>query len=926
MESQIEQVFVPDLKTINTNTMKTINAHIILSLSLILIVGSLYGQEPSDCIVHLNTSVTENPAAISFTWDAIAGDSIISVYRKSKDAANWGDAIAVLQPDAKEYTDNNVKEGVEYEYKIIKKRDALIGKTLIFVMAGIRCKEIEYRGKIIMLVDSSFVDSLRSELRRFETDLIGDGWDILRKDISRNASVKYVKSIIMDFYNSDTFNVKAVLLFGHIPVPYSGCETYDGHIEHFGAWPADIYYGDMNEKIWTDENSSCTVAIRSENINIPGDGKFDVTTLPPDETISLQVGRIDLYNLPIFHQSESELYKNYLNKNYNFRHKINDPKSQALIDDNFGWHNGFPVALSGWGNLIPLVNSFHVKPGDYFPDMKKDSYIWSYGCGGGGLTSCNGVGNSVDFVNYSPKTVFTGLWGSMFGDWDNQNNFMRSALASKGWILTSVWAGVPHYNFHQMGMGETIGYCIRASQNDLGTYDDWSNRCAHVSMLGDPTLRMHIVCPVNSLQSAITTNNRVLLAWKPADDSIIGYCVYKLDTLTKKYEKITNSPVKDTWFEDSLPNPGSNYYMLKSLKLTRSASGTYYNLSQGVFDTINYTAQTPVPVTGIELLLDSENIFPLKVYEPFSVNAHIIPENATNRLMKWSILNATADGKFDVKGDVLSDRGGILTVIAEALDGSGVTDSLEVLIDSIPETAGPITGDTELCRGRRGHLYTVPEIRGSTAYIWTLPNGTIDTTILNEYSLTIDSTIVGDVIKVKGSNPYCAGEESTLNLTIYEVPPRPTISLNNGVLYSDAPEGNQWYKDGIAIEGAIEQTYTPTDAANYFVKVTLNGCTSVASNPERYPPVGLETERFSTQVHIYPNPATGELTIEFEKQQTTGTTIELFDISGKVVYTTTINPGETQHQINLSSFEEGLYFIRISNTDYTVTKKVIKVE
>jgi len=77
---------------------------------------------------------------------------------------------------------------------------------------------------------------------------------------------------------------------------------------------------------------------------------------------------------------------------------------------------------------------------------------------------------------------------------------------------------------------------------------------------------------------------------------------------------------------------------------------------------------------------------------------------------------------------------------------------------------------------------------------------------------------------------------------------------------------------------------------------------------------------------IYPNPATGVLTIEFDNEQITGSTIELLDISGKVVYATTINPGETQHQINLISFEEGLYLIRISNTDYSITKKVIIID
>jgi hypothetical protein len=111
-----------------------------------------------------------------------------------------------------------VEIGIEYEYQLIK---TVSNKTIVtYVSSGIKCKEVEYRGKIILLVDSSFVDSLRNEIKRFETDLIGDGWEIFRKDISRNTSVKYVKNVVRNLYYSDTGMLNS-FIFGHIPIPYS---------------------------------------------------------------------------------------------------------------------------------------------------------------------------------------------------------------------------------------------------------------------------------------------------------------------------------------------------------------------------------------------------------------------------------------------------------------------------------------------------------------------------------------------------------------------------------------------------------------------------------------------------------------------------------------------------------------------------------
>lgn len=568
-------------------------------------------KNPREKVIQVTTSVTENLPAVSFQWNPVPGHFNIEIYRKDKNASDWGSAIATLPTSAVEYTDKNVLPGVEYEYAIKAKWWMPIET---YVSAGVKCPETEYRGKIIFLVDSNFVSDLQKELDRYESDLIGDGWEVLRKDIARDASVQYVKSVISDFYRSDPDNVNSVFLFGHIPVPYSGTKAYDGHVvEHDGAWPADLYYGNMNEKIWTDKYVNCTTADRYENRNIPGDGKFDLSDLPANETISLAVGRVDFYNLPEFPQSETELLRNYLDKNHAFRHKINDPKMQALIDDNWGiiYKQGVreAFAISGWRNFSALVNFQNIKTDSFFCKTENDSYIWSYACGGGTFDSCKYVGSTKSFVHQNPKTVFSAFYGSRFGDWDSENNFMRAALASNGWILTSCWAGRPHYTFHQMGMGGTIGESVRTTQNNVKTYfTGLTNRGIHESLLGDPALRMHIVRPVNSIKSAVTDNETVLLGWNQSEDDIIGYYVYKLDTSTNKYFRISDVPVKETFFEDISPETGNNYYMVRTLKLSQGASGSYYNLSQGVFDTIRYEqqAQPALEITSLPEISQNE--------------------------------------------------------------------------------------------------------------------------------------------------------------------------------------------------------------------------------------------------------------------------------------------------------------------------------
>ena len=100
----------------------------------------------------------------------------------------------------------------------------------------------------------------------------------------------------------------------------------------------------------------------------------------------------------------------------------------------------------------PCFGAENIDDLDYFTSMRSNSFLWSYGCGSGTHMSSAGIGTTADFANDSLLTVFTMLFGSQFGDWDNDNNFLKAPLAS-GLTLSNVWAGNPPWQFHQMADG-----------------------------------------------------------------------------------------------------------------------------------------------------------------------------------------------------------------------------------------------------------------------------------------------------------------------------------------------------------------------------------------------------------------------------------------------------------------------------------------
>ncbi len=533
--------------------------------------------------IELTATIQESPAQVTISWPNTPDGIQFEIARKQKNGTSWS-SLAILAATATSYTDSSVSFGNTYEYRVTKYPEQDFPRTG-YIFVGLGAPLLDYRGKLLLIVEETHASYLGLELARLQEDLVGDGWTVVRRSVSRSDSPASVRQLIQTESLADS-SIRAVFLFGRVPVPYSGNYQADDHADHKGAWAADAFYGDLNGT-WTDSTVNTTTAARVSNRNIPGDGKYDQSTIPSD--IDLEVGRVDLANMPAFlPKGEKELLAQYLNKDHAFRHGQVPVGRRAILFDGFGESGGEAYAASGWRNFAPFFGSANINAvgqNQFLPTVNAQSYLWSYVASGGGdqYNDCYFVGTTTDVAQTNIHSVFNMVFGSYFGDWDAANDFLRAPLAATGYALTAAWSGRPHWFFHHMAVGETIGYSTRLSQNNQGLYEPARfGRQVHIALMGDPTLRMHVVLPPSNLTAA-KSDSTVTLNWAAsADPNVVGYHVYRSLSANGPFVRVTGATTTDRTYMD---NSGTDtyVYMVRAIKLERTPSGSYYNASQGVF-------------------------------------------------------------------------------------------------------------------------------------------------------------------------------------------------------------------------------------------------------------------------------------------------------------------------------------------------------
>lgn len=587
------------------------------------------------------------------------------VKRRVKGADKW-EAPVRIGDTATSYADTTAESGVIYEYQVVRfytfnsttwNRTSAAG----FIHAGNKVPLVESRGAISLFVDYTMSEALAPELFQLERDLIGDGWKVIRHDVprmqvdpastdpaqwaARRAEIDDIRNQIRADRDANPGQLKAVYLLGRIPVPYVGQGNNDGHSNHHGAFPLDVYYGDV-DSVWTDVLVDSNVAqspaglLDNRGLNVPGDGKLDPIsvrdgTLLPMSTqtefekmpapLTIAVGRVDMSNMTLFpgaSADETVLLRRYLQRAHEYRTRagvFSDLLNRSLYNDNWTFSDtGRDMLRASTG----IFGRNSIDQGNVFTLSANATYTFGELGGGGSMTEIGNVGSSRQFGQQRSGAVFNWAFGSYFFDWDSRDNVLRALLASTedSAGLSAIWFFSTGTYYYGMSMGETIGWNWLQTYryNDTfgpSNYEFWLDGSdegrrtggTYGSLHGDPALRSFTFQPAGALVGQPTAGG-IQLNWAASPAAgVLGYHVFRSDSLSGPFQRISGSPtpisktnpvdnpVTTTTFTDTTAVSGQTYtYMVRAVRLEQTGGGSFYNQSSGIF-----TTQTAASTAGI---------------------------------------------------------------------------------------------------------------------------------------------------------------------------------------------------------------------------------------------------------------------------------------------------------------------------------------
>ncbi len=253
-------------------------------------------------------------------------------------------------------------------------------------------------------------------------------------------------------------------------------------------------------------------------------------------------------------------------------------------------------------------------------------------------------------------------------------------------------------------------------------------------------------------------------------------------------------------------------------------------------------------------------------------------------------------GSFDVKQVVTAPSGGCKDSTTQT-----ITVNQPPIID--------LGMDTAICSGTSAVLDAGP---GWSQILWStgVTTQTITVDSMGNYSAQVwdgngctnsDTLLVSEtpipVVDLGPDTTYCLGQNIVLDVT------------NPGATY-------------VWSDGSNNPTLTVNLTGQYSVTVSQGKCVSADTVFLLFTICnGLEDDLISG-VNMFPNPVKDVLNLNFEKGTIEPLDLVIVSIQGKVVLEESLTKGATDYSVNLSSFENGIYLVRIIGQESSYTKMI----
>jgi len=250
----------------------------------------------------------------------------------------------------------------------------------------------------------------------------------------------------------------------------------------------------------------------------------------------------------------------------------------------------------------------------------------------------------------------------------------------------------------------------------------------------------------------------------------------------------------------------------------------------------------------------------------------------------------------------------------------------------------PTCNSTFTSTGAAGNMiFTAAPFNLNYTYSWDYGDGSPNGTgFISNHTYTLPGTYNVCLTTYDSSttctSSYCNNVTVTIDTTC--IPSFTYIDANGNVVFNPSPlnalNTYSWnYGDGGTGNIALgAHTYAASGTYNVCLTMTNQlGCTGTFCMPVTVTIVGIQEQTAENfNLNIFPNPANGSVNLSFNLIKPSEVSIELYDILGSKYYTESQskNSGINTTSIDLSNYNTGVYFIKLSTEDLIISKMIIK--
>ncbi len=289
---------------------------------------------------------------------------------------------------------------------------------------------------------------------------------------------------------------------------------------------------------------------------------------------------------------------------------------------------------------------------------------------------------------------------------------------------------------------------------------------------------------------------------------------------------------------------------------------------------------------------------------------------------QWSNNGNTISGATSVS--YTATAGGNYTVAVTDLNNCTSTSSVQTITVGESPAVPLITanGPLSFCEGSDVELST-PAVVG-IVYQWLLDGSAI----VGENQSSITANQNGDFAVAAVNTSGCLSESVPTEVVVFALPtvaftlsPDTTCVDQLFTLQGGSPAGGVYSGTNVDQGNFISSTVGTFIITYQFTD--NNGCSAFRTDDLKVFSCASIEELISQTVQLYPNPANELVTIEIPAEMIVST-IQITDLSGRLVEVNMINAGNNRYNVPVSNLASGTYQIVILTDEYQLVKRFVK--